>query len=55
MKRKDGRMPQQARKIEIITDFTMHAEGSVLIKTGDTEVICTASIEDGVPSFLKGK
>jgi ribonuclease PH len=55
MKRKDGRMPQQARKIEIVTDFTKHAEGSVLIKTGDTEVICTASIEDGVPSFLKGK
>ncbi len=55
MARTDGRSPKQARDIEITTNFTMHAEGSVLIKTGNTQVICTASIEDAVPSFLKGK
>ena len=55
MNRSDGRLPHQSRKIEIITDYTMHAEGSVLIKTGLTEVICTASVEEGVPPFLKGK
>ncbi len=43
------------RKIEIIRHYTKHAEGSVLIKFGDTHVLCTASVEEKVPSFLKGK
>ena len=43
------------RKVEIIRHYTKHAEGSVLIKFGDTHVLCTASIEEKVPSFLKGK
>ncbi|MBU2514479.1 ribonuclease PH [bacterium] len=53
--RNDGRQPNEARPIKIVTDFTMHAEGSVLIETGNTKVICTASVEEGVPPFLKGK
>lgn len=55
MIRTDGRAPNAPRPIKITTHFTMHAEGSVLIETGHTKVICTASIEDGVPSFLKGQ
>jgi len=43
------------RKVEIIRHYTKHAEGSVLIKFGDTHVLCTASVEEKVPSFLKGK
>ena len=43
------------RNVEIIRHYTKHAEGSVLIKFGDTHVICTASVEEKVPSFLKGK
>lgn len=53
--RKDGRSTLEPRPIEIITDFTMHAEGSVLISTGNTKIICTASVEEKVPPFLKGK
>ena len=47
------RKPNELRKIEIIRDFTKHAAGSVLIKWGDTWVLCTASIEEKVPPFLK--
>jgi len=43
------------RTVEIIRHYTKHAEGSVLIKFGDTHVICTASVEEKVPGFLKGK
>ncbi|MGV3581578.1 MAG: ribonuclease PH [Methylophilus sp.] len=43
------------RNVEIIRYYTKHAEGSVLIKFGDTHVICTASVEEKVPGFLKGK
>jgi len=43
------------RKVEILRHYTKHAEGSVLIKFGDTHVLCTASVEEKVPSFLKGK
>lgn len=43
------------RNVEIIRHYTKHAEGSVLIKFGDTHVICTASVEEKVPGFLKGK
>jgi len=50
-----NRANNETRSIEIIRNYTKHAEGSVLIKCGDTHVICNASIEEKVPSFLKGK
>lgn len=53
--RPSGRAPDEMRAIEIITGFTKHAEGSVLVGFGDTKVICTASIEERVPPFLRGK
>jgi ribonuclease PH len=53
--RPSGRVADALRPIVINRDFTKHAEGSVLIQFGDTKVICTASIEDKVPGFLKGK
>ena len=53
--RPSGRQPDQTRDISIITNFTRHAEGSVLISYGDTKVICTASVENSVPRFLKGE
>src|SRR5512146_2097358 len=53
--RPDGRTPDQLRSLEIITGFQKHAEGSALIKLGDTWVLCAASIEKGVPPFLVGK
>ena len=49
------REPDQLRPIAIERAFTRHAEGSVLIAFGDTRVICTASVEEGVPGFLKGR
>tara|TARA_B110000196_G_scaffold290095_1_gene276125 strand:+ start:415 stop:1131 length:717 start_codon:yes stop_codon:yes gene_type:complete len=49
------RQKNDLRPIEFIRNFTKHAEGSVLIKCGDTHIICTSSIEESVPSFLKGK
>jgi ribonuclease PH len=51
--RTDGRTPTQLRPTRITSSFTMHAEGSVLIEAGRTRVICTASIEDRVPPFLR--
>jgi ribonuclease PH len=53
--RPDGRRPDQLRPLEITTGFQKHAEGSALIKLGDTWVLCAASVEKGVPSFLVGK
>ena len=53
--RASQRKNNELRSIEIIRNYTKHAEGSVLIKCGDTHVICTASIEEKIPSFLKGK
>jgi ribonuclease PH len=53
MKRPSGRAPDQLRTIEIIRNYTKHAEGSVLVKFGDTHVLCTASSEDRVPPFLR--
>ncbi len=53
--RPSGRARGELRAIKITRRFTRHAEGSVLIEFGDTRVVCTASIEDKVPSFLKGK
>ena len=53
--RPSGRAPDEMRVIEIQTGFTKHAEGSVLIGFGDTRVLVTASIEEKVPPFLRGK
>ena len=53
--RPSGRTPGQIRPVTITRQFTAHAEGSVLIEFGDTKVICTASVEEGVPRFLKGQ
>ena len=53
--RPSKRAHTQLRNVEIIRHYTKHAEGSVLVKFGDTHVLCTASVEDRVPSFLKGK
>ncbi|MCW8907101.1 MAG: ribonuclease PH [Sedimenticola sp.] len=53
--RPSSRQADQMREIEIIREFTKHAEGSVLIAFGDTRVICTASVEERVPPFLKGR
>ena len=53
--RADGRQPDEKRPARIETDFVRTAYGSCLITTGGTRVICTASVEEGVPPFLKGK
>lgn len=55
MIRPSQRANDQLRAIDIIRHYTKHAEGSVLVKFGDTHVICTASVEEKVPGFLKGK
>lgn len=53
--RPDGRTSQQIRPVTITRNYTRHAEGSVLIEFGDTKVLCNATVETGVPRFLKGK
>ena len=53
--RSDGRAHDQMRPIKMTPDFITSAEGSVLIEIGNTRVICTATVDDGVPSFLKGQ
>ena len=53
--RPSGRAPDQLRDVRITRHYTRHAEGSVLIEAGETKVICTASVTEGVPRFLKGK
>jgi len=55
MHRPNGRTPDQTRPIRLTKNFTKHAEGSVLIEFGETKVICTASIENSVPGFLRGQ
>jgi ribonuclease PH len=52
--RPDQRAPTEMRPLEIIPNFISSAEGSALIRLGETQVICTASVEDGVPAFQKG-
>ena len=52
--RPSGRAPDQTRDIQIIRNYTRHAEGSVLVGFGDTKLICTASVDSSVPRFLKG-
>ena len=53
--RHSGRTPDQMRSISMEPGFTIHAEGSCLISFGDTRVLCTASVEEKVPPFLRGK
>ncbi|MEO7736311.1 MAG: ribonuclease PH [Kofleriaceae bacterium] len=53
--RPDGRRPDEIRPLEIIPHYQKHAEGSALIKLGETWVLCSASVENGVPGFLTGK
>lgn len=53
--RPSGRAADELRQVSLTRHFTKHAEGSVLVKFGDTQVICTATIEERVPFFLKGK
>jgi ribonuclease PH len=55
MPRPDGRAPDQLRPVTLTRDFLLHPEGSVLVEFGATKVICTASMEDKVPPFLKGQ
>jgi len=54
-RRADGRLPNQLRPVKIVPDYLKFAEGSVLIRVGDTRVVCAATIEDRVPPFLRGK
>src|SRR5436853_6585383 len=54
MFRSDNRRAEEMRPVKITTDFISTAEGSALIEVGHTRVICTASIEEAVPGFLKG-
>jgi ribonuclease PH len=53
--RPSGRRPDEARALRITRHFTRHAEGSVLIEVGETRVLCTASVEENVPPFLRGR
>ncbi|HEX6735398.1 MAG TPA: ribonuclease PH [Azonexus sp.] len=53
--RPSQRQPDQLRTVRLTRNFTRHAEGSVLIEMGDTRVLCTASVEENVPPFLRGK
>jgi ribonuclease PH len=53
--RSDGRQANELRKIEIIPNFSPHAEGSCLVKFGNTHVLCTATVEKDVPRWMKGK
>ncbi|MEQ6917811.1 ribonuclease PH [Halomonas aquatica] len=55
IRRPSGRAPDQSRDIRITRDYTRHAEGSVLVEFGDTKVLCNASVEAGVPRWLRGK
>jgi len=52
--RPSGRAPDEIRSVNITRHYTKHAEGAVLIEFGDTKVLCTASVEERVPGFLKG-
>lgn len=53
--RPSGRSPDQLRPIHLTCNYTKHAEGSVLVEFGETRVLCTASVEERVPPFLRGK
>ncbi len=53
--RPSNRAPDEMRPVTLTTNYTMHAEGSVLVEFGNTKVLCTASVEDRVPGFLRGQ
>ncbi|HTZ00265.1 MAG TPA: ribonuclease PH, partial [Rhodocyclaceae bacterium] len=53
--RPSGRRPDDLRALRLTRRYTVHAEGSVLVEFGNTKVLCTASVEDSVPPFLKGR
>ena len=53
--RPSGRAPDELRAVRFTRSFTKHAEGSVLVEFGNTRVLCTATVEEGVPGFLRGK
>ena len=55
IQRPSGRAPEQLREVTITRGYTRHAEGSVLVAFGDTRVLCTASVDNKVPGFLRGK
>ncbi|HET7756873.1 MAG TPA: ribonuclease PH [Steroidobacteraceae bacterium] len=55
MARPSGRAPDELRPVRFTRTHGKHAEGAVLVEFGDTQVLCTASVEDGVPQFLRGK
>src|SRR4030088_3242841 len=55
MTRPSGRAPDERRRVSFVRRHARHAEGSVLVEFGDTQVLCTASVEDTVPPFLRGK
>lgn len=55
MTRHDGRQAQELRPTRVTSDYLMHPEGSVLIEVGNTKVICTATVEERVPGFLRGQ
>lgn len=55
VQRPSGRAPKDLREVRFTRAFTKHAAGSVLVEYGDTRVICTASVDDSVPPFLRGK
>lgn len=55
MSRPSGRFPNQLRPVTITRNYTCHAEGSVLVEFGNTKVICTATVENAVPRFLRGQ
>ena len=55
MERNDGRRADQLRPVKITRNYIKHAEGSALIEIGDTKVICTATVEEKVPPFMKGE
>ena len=55
IQRPSGRAPEQLRDVTITRGYTRHAEGSVLVAFGDTRVLCTASVDNKVPGFLRGK
>ena len=52
--RPSGRQANELRPINITRNYTMHAEGSVLVESGETKILCTASVETSVPHFLRG-
>ena len=55
MARADGRSADMLRKVKVTRKYLKHAEGSCLIEVGETKVVCSASVEETVPLFLKGK